>query len=63
MNNDTRKGLPPAIRGAIIGGSIGLMATWFGMDVGRAFFLGIVCGLLGALTAQRIQRKRSKKQS
>ncbi len=49
------------IRGAIIGGSIGLMAVWFGYDMGRAFFLGVICGGLGAYTAQRIQEKRRKK--
>ncbi len=61
MTHDSQKGLHPLIRGAIIGGSIGLMAVWFGYDMGRAFFLGVLCGGLGAYTAQRIQEKRRKK--
>jgi hypothetical protein len=61
MTNHSQKGLPPVVRGAIIGGSIGLMATWFGLDLTRAFFLGIFCGVLGAITAQRIQQKRRNK--
>ena len=62
MSNESQnKGLPPVVRGAIVGGSIGLMATWFGVDVGRALFYGIVCGLLAAYTAQKIQEKRKKK--
>ncbi len=60
MTNDSEKGLHPLIRGAIIGGSIGLMATWFGYDLGRAFFFGIICGGLGAFTAMRIQKRRNK---
>jgi len=60
MSNDTPKGLHPLVRGAIIGGSIGLMAVWFGFDPVRAFFVGIFCGLLGAYTAQHIQQRRKK---
>lgn len=60
MTNNTTKGLHPLIRGAVIGGSIGLMAVWFGMDPARSFFLGIGCGLLGAFTAHRIQQKRNR---
>ncbi|GAB6058771.1 hypothetical protein [Desulfonatronum parangueonense] len=61
MSNESQKGLPPVLRGAIVGGSIGLMATWFGVDVGRALFYGIICGLLAAYTAQKIQENRKKK--
>lgn len=60
MTNDMPKGLHPLVRGAIIGGSIGIMAVWFGMDPVRSFFLGIGCGLLGAYTAHQIQQKRKK---
>lgn len=60
MTNEPPKGLPPLVRGAIIGGSIGLMATWFGLDPARSLFLGIFCGLLGAFTAHRIQQKRKR---
>lgn len=60
MSNDTSKGLHPLIRGAIIGGSIGLMTTWFGFDPARSLFLGIFCGLLAAHTAHRIQQRRKK---
>jgi hypothetical protein len=58
MTGAKQKGLHPLLRGAIIGGSIGLMAVWFGLDPARAFFLGIGCGVLAAFTAQRIQRNR-----
>ncbi|HDQ40938.1 MAG TPA: hypothetical protein ENN39_07940 [Desulfonatronum sp.] len=60
MTENAPKGLHPLIRGAIIGGSIGLMAVWFGMDPARSFFLGVCCGLLGAFTAHRIQQNRKK---
>jgi uncharacterized membrane protein YeaQ/YmgE (transglycosylase-associated protein family) len=50
----------PLLRGVIIGGCIGLMATWFGLDPVRAFFLGMICGLLAAYTANRLQQRRKK---
>lgn len=60
MTTPPAKGLHPLVRGAIIGGSIGLMSVWFGLDPIRALFLGIGSGLLGAFTAHGIQRKRKQ---
>ncbi|MCA1743786.1 MAG: hypothetical protein ABR542_05940 [Desulfonatronovibrio sp.] len=51
----------PFVRGIILGGSVGLIATWFGMDPIRAFFLGILCGLLAVLTRMAAQKVKHKK--
>ncbi|MFW5730950.1 MAG: hypothetical protein ACOCPN_03765 [Desulfonatronovibrionaceae bacterium] len=51
----------PVIRGIILGGSVGLMASWFGFDPARALLLGMLCGLLAALTRTAALRKKDKK--
>lgn len=51
----------PYVRGIILGGSVGLIATWFGMDPIRALFFGILCGLLAVLTRMVVQKKKDKK--
>ncbi len=48
----------PYVRGIILGGSVGLIATWFGMDPIRALFLGILCGLLAVLTRMAAQKRK-----
>lgn len=61
MSNDNSQGMHPLLRGVIIGGCIGLMATWFGLDPVRSFFLGMLCGLLAAYTVNHLQQRRKKK--
>ena len=37
-------------RGILLGGSVGFIASWMGMPLQRAFFLGVIGGLLAGLT-------------
>jgi uncharacterized membrane protein YeaQ/YmgE (transglycosylase-associated protein family) len=48
------------MRGVIVGGSIGMIASWFGYEPGKAFFLGIICGILAAFTRIMADRFRKK---
>lgn len=48
----------PIVHGIILGGSIGLIASWMGMDPGRAVMLGLICGGLAGLTKYFIEKKR-----
>lgn len=48
------------LRGILVGGSIGMIASWFGYEPVKAFFMGIICGLFAAGTrilADRIRKK------
>jgi ABC-type uncharacterized transport system permease subunit len=48
------------MRGIIMGGSIGLIAGWFGMNPPRALLLGLVCGLLAGVTKALVDRKKDQ---
>jgi hypothetical protein len=48
------------VHGIILGGSIGLIGGWFGMDPGRAVLLGLICGLLAGLTKYRLDKRGRK---
>jgi F0F1-type ATP synthase assembly protein I len=57
-NKDSFK-LHPIIRGVIIGGSIGFIATWFGvLHPGNALILGLLAGFLAGLTSTISQKRR-----
>ncbi|WP_169734410.1 hypothetical protein [Desulfocurvus vexinensis] len=48
-------------RGVLIGGALGIMATYvLGMEPVRAFFLGVACGILAGATRYAIARRRKK---
>ncbi len=51
----------PYVRGIILGGSVGFIATWFGMEPARALLLGILCGLLAVLTRMAMQKGRKNR--
>lgn len=48
------------VRGIIMGGSIGLIAGWFGMNPSRALALGLICGLLAGVTKAFVDKKRDQ---
>lgn len=48
------------LRGILVGGSIGMIASWFGYEPVKAFFLGIICGVLAAGTRIMADRLRKK---
>jgi hypothetical protein len=48
------------MRGVIVGGSIGMIASWFGYEPVKAFFMGIVCGIFAAATRIMADRMRKK---
>jgi len=56
--NDHSPGRQAILRGLIIGGSLGMIAGWFGIDPARAFFLGTACGLLAGLTRLLADRRK-----
>lgn len=45
-----------AVRGLILGGSIGLVAGLFGMDRMRAMILGLLCGFFAGLTRFLVEK-------
>lgn len=48
------------LRGVLVGGAIGMIASWFGYEPVKAFFMGISCGIFAAVTrifADRLRRK------
>lgn len=49
------------VRGIIVGGSIGAIAGWFFMDIGRAIGLGLIMGFLAGLTHARLTSKRKRR--
>ncbi|PIE69436.1 MAG: hypothetical protein CSA21_02045 [Deltaproteobacteria bacterium] len=48
------------MRGLLLGGSIGLIAGWFGMQPLRALFTGFLCGILAGMTKYRLANKKKK---
>lgn len=48
------------LRGILIGGSIGMIASWFGYEPAKAFFMGIFCGIFAAATKVFADRLRKK---
>lgn len=62
MTNRTQENSPShaVMRGVIIGGSIGMIASWFGYEPVKAFFMGIVCGIFAAGTRILADRVRNK---
>ena len=64
MKDDRSKENSPShavMRGVIVGGSIGMIASWFGYEPVKAFFMGIVCGIFAAFTRIMADRLRNKK--
>lgn len=62
MNNRSTENTPShaVMRGVIVGGSIGMIASWFGYEPAKAFFMGIICGIFAAFTkimADKLRRK------
>lgn len=62
MSDRTEENSPShaVMRGVIIGGSVGMMASWIGFEPVKAFFMGIICGILAAGTrilADKIRKK------
>ncbi|KUJ96858.1 MAG: hypothetical protein PWR24_65 [Desulfonauticus sp.] len=47
-------------RAVIVGGSIGLIASWFGFDPARALALGILSGFFAGLTKVIADKKKKK---
>lgn len=43
-----------------MGGSIGLIAGWFGMNPPRALALGLACGLLAGVTKALVDKKKGQ---
>ena len=50
----------PVLRGVLIGGSIGMIAGWFGFDMGRALALGLICGLAAGLTKRHLDKRAGR---
>ncbi len=48
------------MRGVIVGASIGMIASWFGYEPVKAFFMGIICGGFAAATKILADRLRKK---
>lgn len=48
------------MRGVIVGGSIGMIASWFGYEPVKAFFMGIICGIFAAFTKIMADKLRNK---
>jgi len=47
-----------AMRGLLLGGSIGLIAGWFGMHPLRALLTGFLCGILAGITKYRLDNRK-----
>jgi len=47
-------------RTIVLGASIGLIASWFGLDPGRSLALGIVSGLAAGVTRVLILKTKSR---
>jgi hypothetical protein len=56
--NEQKSPTEPIVHGVILGGSIGLIGGWFGMDPGRAVLLGLICGFLAGWTKYQLDRRR-----
>lgn len=63
MSNRSQENTPShaVLRGVIVGGSIDMIASWFGYEPVKAFFMGIVCGIFAAFTRIMADRLRNKK--
>jgi hypothetical protein len=62
MNDNKRNTIVSAMgRGILLGGSVGLIASWMGMPLQRAFFLGVLGGVLAGLTKALVDKSRGKK--
>lgn len=47
------------VRGILLGGSVGIVGGLvLSMDLSRALFLGMLCGVLGAVTSYARSRKK-----
>ncbi len=46
------------VRGIILGGSVGLIAGWTGVEPLRALILGMICGILAVLTRAAVQNRK-----
>ena len=54
MSDESGNRLEAMARGILTGGAIGAIASLLGfMDMHRALMLGMVCGILGALTLKK----------
>ena len=49
------------VRGILIGGAIGLMASWFGYPALFAMGLGMVGGFLAGVTRYVLERRRAER--
>ena len=48
-------------RGILIGGALGVIATFaLGMSPPRAFFLGVVAGVFAGVTRYKIEQRRNR---
>jgi hypothetical protein len=56
--SEQKSSTQPILHGIVLGGSIGLMAGWFGMEPGRAVIMGLICGLLAGLTKLYLDKRR-----
>lgn len=62
MDERTKENSPghAILRGILIGGSIGMIASWFGYEPIKAFFMGIICGIFAAATKIFADKLRDK---
>lgn len=49
------------LRGILVGGSIGMIASWYGYEPAKAFFFGIASGIFAALTKILAEKIRKNK--
>ncbi len=62
MNDRSTENTPShaVMRGVIVGGSIGMIASWFGYEPVKAFFMGIFYGIFfffSKIMADRLRQK------
>ena len=62
MNDRSTENTPShaVMRGVIVGASIGMIASWFGYEPVKAFFMGIFCGIFAAATKIMAVKLRQK---
>ncbi|NCC24163.1 MAG: hypothetical protein EOM25_03030 [Deltaproteobacteria bacterium] len=61
MNEKRRSSILSALgRGILLGGSVGFIASWMGMPLQRAFFLGVIGGVLAGLTKGLVDKSKDK---
>ena len=49
------------VRGILIGGAIGLMASWFGYPAMFSLGLGMIAGFLAGVTRYCMERRRAER--